>query len=141
MPPANGQTRKTEYSTVIYLRGTQAEQLDDAERRCREYAARFGWRVLASIRDNYACTTSGQFLAKVSQPGAQILLTDTPDMISPDQATRDDLTMAVEGTGCLVHPLTTQPRPCTSPAEAASPAIPAVSTPEPAEPRPARTRA
>lgn len=108
MPPANGQTRKTEYSTVIYLRGTQAEQLDDAERRCREYAARFGWHVLASIRDNRPAATAGQFLAKVSRPGAQILLTDTPDMISPDQATRDDLTMAVEGTGCIVHPLRTQ---------------------------------
>jgi hypothetical protein len=111
MPPANRQTRETEDSTVIYLRGTQAQQLDDAEQRCRAYAARFGWPVLASVRDNQPSTTPGQFLAKVSHPGAQILLTDTPDMISPDQATRDDLTMAVEGTGCIVHPLTTQPRP------------------------------
>jgi hypothetical protein len=134
MPPADGQTRKTEYSTVIYLRGTQAEQLDDAERRCREYAARFGWHVLASIRDNQPAATLGQFLAKVSRPGAQILLTDTPDMISPDQATRDDLTMAVEGTGCLVHPLTTQPRPSTNPAGLASSATRAASTPKPAEP-------
>ena len=134
MPPAKGQIRKTQYSTVIYLRGTQAEQLDDAERRCREYAARFGWHVLASIRDNHPAATPGQFLAKVSLPGAQILLTDTPDMISPDQATRDDLTMAVEGTGCIVHPLTTQPRARTSLAEAACPAITATSTPEPAEP-------
>ena len=70
MPPADGQTRKTEYSTVIYLRGTQAEQLDDAERRCREYAARFGWHVLASIRDNQPAATLGQFLAKVSRAGA-----------------------------------------------------------------------
>jgi hypothetical protein len=132
MPPANGQTRKTEYSTVIYLRGTQAEQLDDAERRCREYAARFGWHVLASIRDNRPAATTDQFLAKVSRPGAQILLTDTPDMISSDQATRDDLTMAVEGTGCLVHPLT-QPRICASPAEGASSAAPAASMPKPAE--------
>ena len=133
MPSANGQIRKTEYSTVIYLRGTQEEQLDDAERRCSEYAARFGWHVLASIRDNHPAANPGQFLAKVGRPGAQILLTDTPDMISPDQATRDDLTMAVEGTGCIVHPLT-QPRACTSPAEAASPAITATGTPEPAGP-------
>jgi len=132
VPTASGQSRKTEYGTVIYLRGTQAERLDDAERRCREYAARFGWPVLASIRDNQPSATPGQFLAKVSRPGAQILLTDTPDMISPDQATRDDLTMAVEGTGCIVHPLTTRPRPC-SPAEAASQAITTASTPEPAE--------
>jgi len=108
MPAATGQSGETEYSTVIYLRGTRAEQL---ERRCRAYAARFGWPVLASVRDNQPSTTPGQFLAKVSRPGAQILLTDTPDMISPDQATRDDLTMAVEETGCIVHPLTTQPRP------------------------------
>jgi hypothetical protein len=111
MPAANGQSRETDYSTVIYLRGTQAEQLDDAERRCRAYASRFGWPVVASVRDNQPNTTPGQFLAKVSRPGAQILLTDTPDMISPDQAIRDDLTMAVEGTGCIVHPLTTKPRP------------------------------
>jgi hypothetical protein len=111
MPAATGQPGETEYSTVIYLRGTRTEQLDDAERRCRAYAARFGWPVLASVRDNQPSTTPGQFLAKVSRPGAQILLTDTPDMISPDQATRDDLTMAVEETGCIVHPLTTQGRP------------------------------
>jgi hypothetical protein len=132
MPPAHGQTPKTEYSTVIYLRGTHAAQLDDAERRCREYAARFGWPVLASIRDSHPAATPSQFLAKVSRPGAQILLTDTPDMISPDQATRDDLTLAVEGTGCLVHPLT-QPRTCASPAGAAQ-TIAAARTPEPAGP-------
>jgi hypothetical protein len=108
MPPANGQIQKTEYGTVIYLRGTQEDQLDDAERRCREYAARFGWPVLASIRDNEPSATPGQFLAKVSRLGAQILLTENPAMISPDQATRDELTMAVEGTGCIVHPLRTQ---------------------------------
>ena len=133
MPPANGQTHKTQYSTVIYLRGTQEEQLDNAEQRCRAYAARFGWHVLASIRDSHPAATPGQFLAKVTRPGAQILLTDTPDMISPDQATRDDLTMAVEGTGCIVHPLN-QPRTCASPAVAASQAIAATSTPEPAAP-------
>jgi hypothetical protein len=133
MPPANGQTRETEYSTVIYLRGTQAQQLDDAEQRCRQYAARFGWPVLASIRDSRPAATPGQFLAKVSHPGAQILLTDSPDMISPDQATRHDLTMAVEGTGCIVHPLTTQPSPGTSGAEAASQAI-TTSTSESAQP-------
>ena len=108
MPTASGLSCKTEYGTVIYLRGTQAEQLDDAERRCREYAARFGWPVLASIRDNEPSATPGQFLAKVSRLGAQILLTENPGMISPDQATRDELTMAVEGTGCIVHPLRTQ---------------------------------
>jgi hypothetical protein len=111
MPTASGQTRKSEYRAVIYLCGTQEEQLDGAERRCREYAARFGWHVLESIRDKDPSATASQFLAKVSRPGAQILLTDTPEMISPDQVTRDDLTLAVEGTGCIVHPLRTSCRP------------------------------
>jgi hypothetical protein len=111
MPAADGQTRKAEYSAVIYLRGTQEKQLDDAERRCCEYAGRFGWDVLESIRDNTATTTAGQLLAKVGRPGAQILLTDTPDMICPDRGTRDYLIMAIEGSGCLVHPITTPRRP------------------------------
>jgi hypothetical protein len=110
MPAASGHTRKAEYGAVIYLCGIEEERLDEAERRCREYAGRFGWHVLESIRDNTPSTTPGQILAKVSRPGAQILLTDTPDMISPDQAARHDLIMAIEGAGCLVHPITTPRR-------------------------------
>lgn len=111
MPTASGQTRKAEYGAVIYLRGTQDTQLDDAERRCRDYAGRFGWHVLESIRDSAASTSPSQLLAKVTLPGAHILLTDTPDMISPDQGTRHDLIMAIEGAGCIVHPITTPLRP------------------------------
>jgi hypothetical protein len=102
---------KTTYHAVIYLRGTQDRQLDDAERRCREYASRFGWHVLESIRDNCPSATPGQILARVCRPGAQILLTDTPDMISPDQPTQRDLIMAIEGTGYIVHPISTPSRP------------------------------
>jgi hypothetical protein len=111
MPTASGHARKAEYGAVIYLRGIEEERLDDAELRCREYAGRFGWHVLESIRDNTPSTTPGQLLAKVSRPGAQILLTDTPDMISPDQGMRHELIMAIEGSGCIVHPITTPPRP------------------------------
>jgi hypothetical protein len=111
MPAADSESRKAEYGAVIYLRGMEQKQLDDAERRCREYASRFGWHVLESIRDTSLCTTPGQILAKVCRPGAHILLTDTPDMISPDQPAQHDLTMAIEGTGYIVHPISTPPRP------------------------------
>jgi hypothetical protein len=111
MPDAGAQAVKTKYQAVIYLRGTEGKQLDDAERRCRDYASRFGWHVLESIRDNGPGTTPGQILAKVCRPGAQILLTDTPDMISPDQPTQRDLIMAIEGTGYIVHPISTPSRP------------------------------
>jgi hypothetical protein len=111
MPQAGAPAVKATYHAVIYLRGTEEEQLDAAERRCRDYAARFGWQVLDSIRDTGARTTPGQILAKVCRPGAQILLTDTPDMIAPDQDTRDDLIMTIEGTGYIVHPVSTPPRP------------------------------
>jgi len=111
MPAAGSQSRKVEYGAVIYLRGIEQKQLDDAERRCREYAGRFGWHVLESIRDISPCTTPGQILARVRRPGAQILLTDTPDMIAPGQPAQRDLTMALEGAGYIVHPITTPARP------------------------------
>jgi hypothetical protein len=111
MPAASGHTRKTEYGAVIYLRGIEEERLDEAERRCREYAGRFGWHVLESIRDNAPSTTPGQILAKVCRPGAQILLTDTPEMFSPDLPAQRDLIMAIEGTGYIVHPIGTPSRP------------------------------
>jgi hypothetical protein len=111
MPHAGAQAVTTKYQAIIYLRGTQDKQLDDAERRCRHYASRFGWHVLETIRDSSPCTTPGQILARVCRPGAQILLTDTPDMIAPDQPAQHDLTMAIEGTGYIVHPITTPPRP------------------------------
>jgi len=111
MPQAGAPAVKTKYHAVIYLRGTEEEQLDDAERRCRDYAARFGWQVLESIRDSNPCTTPGQILARVCRPGAHILLTDTPDMIAPDQPAQHDLTMAIEGAGYIVHPVSTPRRP------------------------------
>jgi hypothetical protein len=112
MTTASGQPRKAEYGAVIYLHGIDQKQLDDAERRCREYASRFGWPVLESIRGTSASATPGQLIAKVTQRGAQIiLLTDTPDMLAPDHHTRHDLIMAVEGAGCIVHPISTPSQP------------------------------
>jgi hypothetical protein len=66
MLAAGSQSRKAEYGAVIYLRGIEQKQLDDAERRCREYAGRFGWPVLESIRDTSASATPGQLIAKVT---------------------------------------------------------------------------
>jgi len=64
MPTASGQIRKAEYGAVIYLRGTQKTHLDDAERRCRDYAGRFGWHVLESIRDSAASASLSLLLEK-----------------------------------------------------------------------------
>jgi hypothetical protein len=111
MPDTGVQVVKPKYHAIIHLRGTEDKQLDEAEQRCREYASRFGWHVLESIRDSKASTTPGQILAKVCRPGAHILLTDTPDMISPDKPAQRDLIMAIEGTGYIVHPISTPSRP------------------------------
>ena len=104
---ADANDSTAEYSAVIYLSGIDEKQLDEAERRCRDYASRFGWHVLESIRD----TSPGQLLAKAASLRAQVILTGSPDMISPDEATRNDLMMATERAGCIVHPLST---PCRS---------------------------
>ena len=104
--PTTGHDSGAECSAVIYLCGNDQKQLDDAERRCREYADRFGWPILESIRDNGTNTNADQLLAKASQLRAHIILTDTLDMISPDQDTRDDLMMFLERAECIVHPVT-----------------------------------
>jgi hypothetical protein len=103
VPAANSHDSKTEYSAVIYLSGMDRKQLDDTERCCRDYANRFGWRVLESIQD----TSPGQLLAKAIGLRPQIILTGTLDMISPDQSTRNDLMMSLERAQCIIHPVTT----------------------------------
>lgn len=62
MPQAGAQAVMPKYHAVIYLRGTQEKQLDDAERRCCESASRFGWQVLETIGDNGTSTTPGQIV-------------------------------------------------------------------------------
>jgi hypothetical protein len=104
--PATGRKATTaEYRAVIYLCGTQEKHLDDAERRCREYADRFHWHILESIRDHGDRASLGRFLPKISGLGAQIIVTDTLDMISPDQDARDSLMMEIERSQCIVHPV------------------------------------
>lgn len=103
VPAANSHDSTAEYSAVIYLSGIDAKQLDDAERCCRDYADRFGWRVLESIHD----TSPGQLLAKAIGLGPQIILTGTLDMIAPDQGSRDDLMTFLERAECIVHPVST----------------------------------
>jgi hypothetical protein len=105
MPATGGEAAAAEYRAVIYLCGTDEKGLDDAERRCREYAGRFGWPVVESIRDHGGSAGLDQFLSKVSGPGVQIIVTDTLDMISPDQGTRDNLMMVIERSQCIVHPV------------------------------------
>jgi hypothetical protein len=101
VPATDTRDRRAEYSAVIYLSGIDDKQLDDAEQCCRDYASRFGWQVLESIR----ATSPGQQLTKAASLGAQIILTGSLDMISPDQGTRDDLMTALERAECIIHPL------------------------------------
>jgi hypothetical protein len=107
VPATDTRDNSVEYSAVIYLSGIDDKQLDDTERCCRAYASRFGWQVLESIRD----TSPGQLLLQAASRGAQIILTGSLDMISPNQDTRDDLIMALERAECIVHPLNTPRRP------------------------------
>jgi hypothetical protein len=106
VPEAFTRDSMTKYSAMIYLSGTDGQQLDDAERCCRDYAGRFGWNVMGSIRDS----SPGQLITKAADRGAQIILTGSLDMISPDQHTRDNLIMTLERAGCIVHPLSTPGR-------------------------------
>lgn len=101
--PAADHSRKGRYTAVIYLCGTDSKELNDAEQRCRDYAAQFGWHVLKTIRD----TTPGRLLGRMASRGSHIILTGSPEMISPDQNARDGLVMALERAGYLVHHLST----------------------------------
>lgn len=73
------------YSAVIYLCGTGQEQLDDAAQRCREYASRFGWPVLESIRASGTCASTGYLLTRVSQPSSACMRTTHQTLERKDQ--------------------------------------------------------
>lgn len=105
-----------EQRTVIYLRGTDAEELDDAEKRCGEYAARFGWQVLGTVRDRRSTIRLNDLISKVRRMQIQIILTGNFDMISSDPQIRDDLMMEVERNQCFVHPIEAQRNPKIEPA-------------------------
>jgi len=100
---------------VIYLRGEDDGELDDAEKRCGGHAERFGWQVLDVTRHK-AETAGGlsQLVMKVSKLRAQIIVTDTLDMLSPDAAVRDGFMEAIERQQCIVHPVNMPPRHATA---------------------------
>lgn len=108
MPATQGGMPGQAYTAVIYLRGTPGTALDGAERRCRDYAGRFGWHVLDSIR-HYGSPALSVLLGKAATSGAQIIVTDTLAMISPDPAERDGLMMEMERAQYIVHPVTASP--------------------------------
>ena len=96
----------TQMRVVIFLCGDDDGKLDQSEKKCSEHAERFGWHVLEVIRRKAA--TPGELsrlVMKVSTLRARIILTDTPDMMSPDPGVRDRFMEAVERQQCIVHPL------------------------------------
>jgi len=96
----------TQMRVVIFLCGDDDGKLDQSEKKCSEHAERFGWHVLEVIRRKAA--TPGELsrlVMKVSTLRARIILTDTPDMMSPDPGVRDRFMEAIERQQCIVHPL------------------------------------
>ena len=90
---------------VIYLCSGDDGKLDDAEKQCSEYAERFGWQVLEVIRHKSEVGDLSQLVLKVSKLRAQIIVTDTLEMLSPDQGVRDNFMEAIERQQCIVHPV------------------------------------
>jgi DNA-binding XRE family transcriptional regulator len=95
-----------EMRVVIFLCGDDDGRLDESEEQCSKHAERFGWQVLEVVRRKAA--TPGELsrlVIKVSKLRAQIILTDTLDMLSPDTDVRDGFMEAIERQQCIVHPL------------------------------------
>jgi DNA-binding XRE family transcriptional regulator len=91
---------------VIFLCGDDDGKLDESEKKCSKHAERFGWHVLEVIRHKAA--TPGELsrlVMKVSKLRAQVILTDSLDMLSPDPDVRDRFIGAIERQQCIVHPL------------------------------------
>jgi hypothetical protein len=111
MAQTRNRAAAAEYRAVIYLCGTQSSALDDAERRCRDYAARFGWHVTGSVRHPGSPEGARPLLSHAQAHDAQIIMTDTLDMISPDQAARDELLTDLERARCILQPVTPRAAP------------------------------
>jgi DNA-binding XRE family transcriptional regulator len=91
---------------VIFLCGDDDGRLDESEKKCSKYVERFGWQVLEVIRHKAATPGNlSQLVMKVSKLRAQIIVTDTLDMLSPDPDVRDGFMEAIERQQCIVHPL------------------------------------
>jgi len=106
-----------EMRVVIFLCGEDDGKLDESEKQCRKHAERFGWHVLEVIR--HKATTPGnlrQLVMRIGKLRAQIIVTDTLDMLSPDPDVRDEFMEAIERQQCIVHPVNMPPR---GPAEGA----------------------
>jgi DNA-binding XRE family transcriptional regulator len=96
---------------VIYLCGDDDGKLDDAEKQCSEHAEKFGWQVLEVIRHKAETTGDlSQLMMKVSRLRAQMIVTDTLDMLSPDTGIRDRFMEAIERQQCIVHPVNMPPK-------------------------------
>ena len=106
-----------EMRVVIFLCGDDDGKLDESEKQCSKHAERFGWQVLEVIRHQAATPGNlSRLVMKVSKLRAQIILTDTFDMLSPDPDVRDGFMEAIERQQCIVHPVNMPPR---GPAEGA----------------------
>ncbi len=90
---------------VIYVRGDDDGVVREAELRCDEYAARFGWSVQESIYAPGSDTSLSALIGTISELDIGIILTGSLDMISPDQETRDRLMMLIERRGMIIHPI------------------------------------
>jgi DNA-binding XRE family transcriptional regulator len=96
---------------VIFLCGDDDGKLDESGKQCSEHAERFGWHVLEVIRHKAAMPGNlNRLVTKVSKLRAQIILTDTLDMLSPDPDIRDGFMEAIERQQCIVHPVNMPPR-------------------------------
>jgi len=100
-----GTRSMAELRTVIYLRGTDSGQLDDAEQRCGAYAQRFGWQIMGSVRDGNDDGELKRLLRNVRELGIEIIMTGNLDMISPEPSVRDELMAAIERRQCIVQPV------------------------------------
>ncbi len=106
------------YRVVIYLSGPDVRELDEAETRCRVYADEFDWHVIEAVRDCGDRSSLRKLIARLDNMRAQIIVTGTLEMISPDQDTRDGLLAAIERSRCIVHPVSTAFQPASTMASA-----------------------
>ncbi|SRR5216683_721997 len=90
---------------VIYVTGDDDSVTAEAERRCYEYAERFGWSVQKSIRVQGSSASLRALSAMIPELGIEIILTGSLDMTSADQNTRDRLMMMIERGGAIIHPV------------------------------------
>jgi hypothetical protein len=92
--------------SVIYLSGTDARQLEVAEKRCAYSAQRFGWHILGTVRDGSDRAALPRLVGQIRELNIQVVMTGSLDMLAPDQASRDELLATIERCQCFVQPVT-----------------------------------